>query len=265
MASLWANLILFSGIALLVLAISGMTVLLRSRRVPGKPTAWLVAATFLAAVAMILLGIRPRAELDRRRLEPERADSAAALARQRRGGELLARHVADRFGEGQTIGLVYSADTARSAGESAMLEGFIAGLAGKCLVVHSPLPGGDADGNSDEIWPGAESYDLAFASCGKVEAIVTLAGLPPRLSRMKFWGTDSPPPLVIANAQFMLLRKLIASGRIEAALARRPWLPGEPMPEGDAEWLVITTANLAEAAVRYRTIFAPDSPPMPGI
>ncbi|MDT8392053.1 MAG: hypothetical protein RRC34_16245 [Lentisphaeria bacterium] len=218
------------------------------------PSLVLLAAVgvFSAAAIVFLLAHRDRPSTASPSELPLTAETEALM---RLGGEVLGAFVAGEF-PGETVTLVTSPTAAGSRlpdPERAMLDGFLRTTERICDVRMAPLsPTAESAG---ALWQPGPVYDEAFRGAADSAAIVCLAGLPDRLSTMRFWWQDTRPPVIIANAPVTQLEKLIRTGKISAVLTGRPWLPGEPPLAGTRNWLLITTETIDEITAHYTALF----------
>lgn len=251
-----ATWLVWLGAGWLAVGAVGLPLLLRWRR-QAMPRRWLRRWTLatLVAVGMVLLGVLGRRLAELRSPAVELLLPAPILAGQRLGGRVLGEYLASHF-DGRRVGVAVSPPGWRDAGEEAMLAGLRQATAGRCELLVVEVEGAAAAGTG--MWLAAAAFDAAFGELSETAAIVSLAGLPERLSEMRFWWQEQRPPLLVANAQVLQLRQVVAADRLRAILVRRPWLPGEPEPEAPdqlADWLLITADNVAEIAAKYSNVF----------
>jgi len=251
MDSILSNIVLTFGLVGLLASMTVIAVLLRGKKRVSSWTVWVASMCLFLFMGLSVTGIVMRGRLTPDPLRPEIADSAEVRARLVRGGRLIGSYLAEGH-QGGRIGVIISPESERGAGEEAMLRALLQAAA-PCDTRTVEL---DRDRDGDGVWYSARLFDEALGDCSDCSVIVSLAGLPEVLADLRFWWGDAPPPLIVANAQVLLLRRLIQEGRVEAVLVRRPWHPGEAVPGEKDEWLLVTTANIAEIVKQYPSLFA---------
>jgi len=193
---------------------------------------------------------------------PEPALPQVIVALQRTGGIVLGRYLAAQF-PGGAVTVLVSPEGLRDNAEGAMLDGLMQAASDACRVSVRALAaeGNGAAGAAHRLlWLSPAAFDAAASASPDAQAVVSLTGLPAQPEELGFWRRRGAPALILANSDVFLLRKMLASGRIRAVLVRRPWRAGEPRallaPADEANWLLITTANVGEVQGTYRGLFA---------
>lgn len=218
------------------------------------PSLILLFAVGILSVTAIVIILTHRDQ----RLRPHPSDLPLTDATQtlmETGGEIIGEFVAEKY-SGKQVTIVVSPrspEKALPAPEQGMLNGLLR-TAGKMCDLRT-LPLSPTAESAGALWQPGSVYDAAFDAAAESAAIVCLAGLPERLSAMRFWWSDNPPSVIIANAQVTQLENLVKTGKIRALLAHRPWLPGEPPQTGRRNWLLITTDTIDEITAVYTALF----------
>ena len=171
------------------------------------------------------------------------------------GGKIIGQFVVRKY-SGKPVTVVISPlspEKHPALAEQAMLTGLKNAVGPACdlrLVALSPTAE-----SAEAPWQPPPVYDEAFKTGADSAVIVCLAGLPERLSGMRFWWMENMPPVIIANAPVIQLEKFVASGKISALLVRRPGSPGGAPLTGERNWLLVTTENVAQITAEHPSIF----------
>lgn len=90
-----------------------------------------------------------------------------------------------------------------------------------------------------------------------------MVGLPDKPKKMRFWRQRKRPKLIVFNQRLNGLQKLIAQGKITAAVITHPEKPVDnkaPVPQDykeafDSRYLLIDKTNVKEVAEKYSWLF----------
>lgn len=238
----------------------------RRHQKAGAPLPWLPRGPAWALVATVVVaGLLTGLTILRahRRNHPRPAPAAASrpeaelAALQRTAGAVIGRHLVTKYADRRVLVLL-SPPALRDAGEAAALAGLVGAVGDRVTLIMQDLEVGPARIPSPALWLTAQSFDQAVASRPDCGIVLSLVGLPSRLTDMSFWRLPDRPDLVLLNTPVFLLEEMLARGAVDAVLVRRPGETGQ-QPERPANspenWLLITSENVTAMAETYHGIF----------
>ncbi|MFW5997162.1 MAG: hypothetical protein ACOCQP_04030 [Lentisphaeria bacterium] len=177
-------------------------------------------------------------------------------------GEILAEYVVENYPEEGKILVLMPPEHLKTEGDEKILEKLKEKSDDKIVFDVQKIVVTDA-GDSDEEgeteaeakpWFSVDVFDRAISDHDSYNAVVSIAGLPARPEKIKFWHRDQSPDLILINSPLYRLEKLIRQGYIQAVLVRRPQisLDNPDVSASDTrKWLLVTADTLSDIQERY--------------
>lgn len=187
----------------------------------------------------------------------------------------MGSYLADKYPGAKAVVLTAPAPSVEANGKDqateAMLEGLKQGLKGKIDIVEvvsiqPDMPKGMTPGDPKameflaiplEAWFTAEKFDGVVQGhvVGKADMVISLAGLPAEVAKMKFWNLNPRPKLALGSGNIFELQKAIEAGAVSVAITANPKADYEKLsPPSDVEkafalrFLLVTPENVKQVA-----------------
>lgn len=178
-------------------------------------------------------------------------------------GEILADYLTETYQGGKILVLMPPAHQ-MTDGDEAVLDSLKDNSGDEIVFDVHQLGQDDEEGKEsaeeEKPWFSADVFDREIseiADKNTYSAVVSVAGLPARPEKVKFWHRRQSPDMLLINAPLYRLGRLIREGYIKAVLVRRPVIAvdASPVDFSDREkWLLVTADNLTEIKERYKGI-----------